>query len=258
MLIASWNVNSIRARIERVTAWLRTTQPDVLCMQELKVEEKGFPGGAFADAGYHWVAACQKTYNGVAILSKTPIADVVRGLDDGVEDGQQRLISGTVGGLRILSVYAPNGQSVGSDKWQYKLEWLERLRAHLAKRYDDNTPLVVAGDFNVAPEARDVHDPMEWEPSVLYHPEARAALSRLRGFGLHDAFRLHHQEPGFYSWWDYRMLGFPKNRGLRIDQLWLTAPLVGRCRTSSAPASRPVRRRRRRRDGGIPTSTRRR
>jgi exodeoxyribonuclease-3 len=224
MVIASWNVNSIRARIDRVSAWLRATQPDVLCLQELKVEEKGLP----AFDGYHCAAACQKTYNGVAILSKTPIADVAVGLDDGIEDGQQRLISGTVGGLRILSVYAPNGQSVGSDKWQYKLAWLERLRKHLA-RYDHSTPLVMAGDFNVAPEAKDVHDPMEWEPQVLYHPEARAAMMRVRGFGLHDTFRLHHGGPGFYTWWDYRMLSFAKNRGLRIDQIFVTEPLVARC-----------------------------
>lgn len=222
MLIASWNVNSIRARLERVTSWLRATQPDVLCMQELKVAEKDFPGEAFAAAGYHWVAACQKTYNGVALVAKVPIGDVAIGLDDGGDETQQRLISGTVGGIRILSVYAPNGQSVGSDKWQYKLEWLERLRVHLERHYHQSAPLVVAGDFNVAPEARDVHDPMEWEPSVLYHPEARAAMARLRSFGLHDTFRMHHQEPGFYSWWDYRMLGFPKNRGLRIDQIFVT------------------------------------
>jgi exodeoxyribonuclease-3 len=225
MLIASWNVNSIRARIDRVTAWLRAAQPDVVCLQELKAEEKDLP----AFEGYHCAAACQKTYNGVALLSKTPITDVVRGFGDQVDDPQQRLISGTIAGVRILSVYAPNGQSVGSDKWQYKLEWIERLRQHLERSYSATTPLVVAGDFNVAPEARDVHDPLEWEPSVLYHPEARAALMRLRGLGLHDSFRLHHSQPGFYSWWDYRMLSFPKNRGLRIDQILVSEPLRARC-----------------------------
>src|SRR4051812_8005778 len=223
MLIASWNVNSIRARVERVAAWLKATQPDVVCLQELKAEEKDLP----AFEGYHHAAACQKTYNGVAILAKTPISDVACG--DGVEDGQARLIAGTVGGVRILSVYAPNGQSVGSDKWHYKLAWLERLRAHLDDKYRDGTPLVMAGDFNVAPEARDVHDPGEWEPSVLYHPEARAAMARVRDFGLEDSFRLHHQDGGFYSWWDYRLLSFPKNRGLRIDQIFMTAPLAARC-----------------------------
>jgi exodeoxyribonuclease-3 len=222
MLVASWNVNSIRARLDRVVAWLAEKQPDVVCLQELKVAEKALPGEAFEAAGYKWVAACQKTYNGVAILAKTPIEDVACGLDDGEEDGQARLISGTVGGLRILSAYAPNGQSVGSDKWAYKLRWLERLRRHLDGHYHKSARLVVAGDFNVAPEARDVHDPAEWEPSVLFHPEARAALAAVRGFGLSDTFRQHHGGPGFYSWWDYRMLGFPKNRGLRIDHVFIT------------------------------------
>ena len=135
---------------------------------------------------------------------------------------QQRLISGTVNGLRILSVYAPNGQSVGSDKWEYKLRWLARLGEHLDRHYSRATPLVVAGDFNVAPEARDVHDPEEWEPSVLFHPKAREAMTEVRSFGLDDSFRRHHQGPGFYSWWDYRLLSFPKNRGLRIDQIFVT------------------------------------
>jgi exodeoxyribonuclease-3 len=224
MLIASWNVNSIRARLDRVQAWLQATQPDVVCLQELKAEEMP----PVIDWGYQHAAHCQKTYNGVAILAKAPIEDVVCG--DGVDDGQARLIAGTVGGIRILSVYAPNGQSVGSDKWQYKLAWLERLRAHLDKTYTRNTPLVLAGDFNVAPEARDVHDPAEWEPSVLYHPEARAAMARVREFGLYDTFRLHHKDGGFYSWWDYRLLSFPKNRGLRIDQIFVSEPLVARCK----------------------------
>jgi exodeoxyribonuclease-3 len=224
MLIASWNVNSIRARLDRVQAWLQAAQPDVVCLQELKAEEMP----PVIDWGYQHAAHCQKTYNGVAILAKAPIEDVVCG--DGVDDGQARLIAGTVGGIRILSVYAPNGQSVGSDKWQYKLAWLERLRAHLDKTYTRNTPLVLAGDFNVAPEARDVHDPAEWEPSVLYHPEARAAMARVRELGLYDTFRLHHKDGGFYSWWDYRLLSFPKNRGLRIDQIFVSEPLVARCK----------------------------
>jgi exodeoxyribonuclease-3 len=230
MLIASWNVNSIRARIERVTAWLQARKPDVVCMQELKVEEKELPVEAFTQLGYRSVQACQKTYNGVAILAKAPLDYVACGLDDGVDDPQQRLIAATVNGVRVICVYAPNGQGVGSDKWSYKLAWMERLRAYLAKRCDRNAPLVLCGDFNVAPEPRDVHDPAEWESSTLFHPEARAALERVRSWGLYDSFRLHHQDPGFYSWWDYRMLGFPKNRGLRIDHLFVTEPLVPRCK----------------------------
>jgi exodeoxyribonuclease III len=232
MLIATWNVNSIRARIDRVTAWLSAKQPDVLCMQELKVEEKDLPVDAFAALGYQSAHACQKTYNGVAILAKRPIENVLCGLSDGAEDNQQRLIAGTVDGIRILSVYVPNGQSVGSEKWNYKLEWMSRLREYLEKHCDKNAPLILCGDFNVAPEARDVHDPMEWEPTTLFHIDARTALERVRSWGLYDAFRLHHQDPGFYSWWDYRMLGFPKNRGLRIDHLFITEPLIARCKDS--------------------------
>ncbi len=232
MLIATWNVNSIRARIERVTAWIAAKQPDVLCMQELKVAENDYPREAFAALGYQSAHACLKTYNGVAILAKTPLADVVRGLDDGVDDPQQRLVAATVGGIRFLSAYFPNGQSVGADKWSYKLAWMERLRSYLERRCDPGAPLALCGDFNVAPDARDVHDPAEWEPSTLFHPEARAGLERVRGWGLRDAFRLHHQDPGFYSWWDYRMLGFAKNRGLRIDHLFLTETLAKRCRDS--------------------------
>jgi exodeoxyribonuclease-3 len=232
MLIATWNVNSIRARIERVTAWLTAKQPDVLCMQELKVEEKDYPLEAFAQLGYQSVHACQKTYNGVAILTKAPLSAVTRGFDDGVEDPQQRLIAGTIGDIRIINVYMPNGQSVGSDKWVYKLQWMNRLRAYLSKHCDPKAPLLLCGDFNVAPEARDVHDPMEWEPTTLYHPEARAALEQVRSWGFHDAFRLRHEDAGLYSWWDYRMLGFPKGRGLRIDHMFVTEPLVARCQDS--------------------------
>jgi exodeoxyribonuclease-3 len=230
MLIATWNVNSIRARIERVTAWLAAQKPDVLCLQELKVEEKDYPVEAFRAVGYESVQACQKTYNGVAILSRRPMSDVQRGLDDGVEDPQARLIEATVDGVRMVNVYAPNGQVVGSDKWSYKLAWLDRLRAHLERKHDRAAPLVLCGDFNVAPEPRDVHDPLEWEPSVLFHPEARHALERVRAWGFRDAFRMHHHDPGFYTWWDYRMLGFPKNRGLRIDHVFVTEPLTARCK----------------------------
>jgi exodeoxyribonuclease-3 len=175
------------------------------------------------------VHACQKTYNGVAILARAPISDVQFGLGDGVEDAQQRLIAGTVDGVRILSAYVPNGQEVGSDKYLYKLQWMERLRAYLEGNCDRQAPLILCGDFNVAPEPRDVHAPAEWESSVLFHADVRAALERVRAWGLTDTLRMHHQEPGLYSWWDYRMLGFPKNRGLRIDHVFVTEPLARRC-----------------------------
>lgn len=229
MRLASWNVNSIRARQERVLAWLDAKRPDVLCMQELKVEEKDFPAEAFEALGYRVVRACQKTYNGVAIAARVEISDVVSGLDDGEDDPQQRLIAGTVDGVRILSAYVPNGQAVGTDKYVYKLKWLKRLRAYLERRCDRDAPLVLCGDFNVAPDERDVHAPAEWLDSTLFHPEVRAALEEVRTWGLVDTFRQLHAEPGFYSWWDYRMLGFPKNRGLRIDHVFATETLARRC-----------------------------
>ncbi|HZS40052.1 MAG TPA: exodeoxyribonuclease III [Polyangia bacterium] len=229
MKLATWNVNSIRARLERVLAWLDERKPDVLCMQELKVEEEDFPADAFRERGYHVAHACQKTYNGVAIVARAPLADVACGLDDGIEDPQARLVGATVNGVRVLSAYVPNGQTVGSDKYEYKLKWLARLRDYLDKHARADQPLVLCGDFNVAPEARDVYDPPGWENETLYHVDARAALERVRAWGLVDTFRLHHQEAGAYSWWDYRMLSFQHGKGLRIDHVFATEPLARRC-----------------------------
>ncbi len=229
MIIASWNVNSIRARRERVLPWLSSVRPDVLCLQELKTEEKDFPVEAFTELGYHVAGVFQKTYNGVAILSRTPISDVKVGLDDGVDDPQARLIAGTVEGVRILCCYVPNGGVVGSDKYAYKLTWLSRLRRYLEVRHAPTEPLLVAGDFNVAPDERDVYNPVAWASESLFHVDSRKAIEELCSFGLKDTFRLHPQEAGVYSWWDYRMLGFAKNRGLRIDLLLATEPLSRRC-----------------------------
>src|SRR5258706_74499 len=203
-------------------------RPDVCCRQELKVEEKDFPSEAFTAIGYHVARVCQKTYNGVAILARAPVADVACGLDDGDDDPQARLIAGTVDGVRVISAYVPNGQTVGSDKYAYKLRWLERLRAYLDARGDRAQPLILCGDFNVAPEARDVHDPAAWENETLFHIDSRTALERVRAWGLVDAVRLHHAQAGLYSWLDYRMLGFPKNRGLRIDHVLVTPALRAR------------------------------
>lgn len=229
MKLACWNVNSVRARLPRLLAWLEAEQPDVVCLQELKVEDGDFPRLELDALGYRAVVHGQRTYNGVGILARTEPQDVVRGLGDGVDDPQSRLIAATVAGVRVVCVYVPNGSEVGSDKWDYKRAWLGRLRAWLDRHADMKSPLVLCGDFNVAPEARDVHDPAAWEPSVLYHPEARAALANVTAFGLRDTLRLHHAEAGLYSWWDYRMLGFPKNRGLRIDLILATEPLAARC-----------------------------
>jgi exodeoxyribonuclease-3 len=233
VLVASWNVNSIRAREERLLRWLDARKPDVVCLQELKVEDQDFPFEAVEAAGYRAAVWGQRTYNGVAILAKTEPALVKKGIDDEVDDLQARLITARVGGLHVVNVYAPNGAEVGTDKWAYKLEWMKRLRAHLDRRFDPREPLVLCGDFNVAPEARDVHDPRAWEPSVLFHRDARAALQQVVAFGLQDTLRLHTQEAGLYSWWDYRMLAFPKNRGLRIDLILATGPVATSCTAAS-------------------------
>src|SRR6266545_1224012 len=182
--IVTWNVNSIRARTERVLPWLAAVQPDVLCMQELKVEPEKFPYEEFRAAGWHVELTAQKTYNGVAIVSKVPPTEVRVGLEDGVEDPQARMISATVAGVRIVCVYVPNGQEVGTDKYEYKLQWMDRLRRHLDDKYDRAQPLLVCGDFNVAPEAKDVHDPVAWAKETLFHIDARTALERVRTWGL--------------------------------------------------------------------------
>jgi exodeoxyribonuclease III len=229
MKLATWNVNSIRAREERLLRWLGKHQPDVLCLQELKVTDDAFPLLPIQSLGYHAAVHGQKTYNGVAVLSRAESADVERGFGDGDDDPQARLVTARVGGVHVVSAYVPNGSEVGSDKWAYKMEWLKRLRAWLDRRFAKTDLVALCGDFNVAPEARDVCDPAAWEPSVLFHPEARAALENVRAWGLVDAFRQHHEGPGFYTWWDYRMLAFPKGRGLRIDHVFLSAPLAAKC-----------------------------
>ncbi|HWV36871.1 MAG TPA: exodeoxyribonuclease III [Vulgatibacter sp.] len=230
MLLATWNVNSVRARRDRLVAWLAKHQPDVLCLQELKIEASGLEALALEETGYRLAGNCQRTYNGVAILSKDPLEDVAIGLGDGEDDPQARFIAATVRGIRVLCVYVPNGGEVGSDKYEYKLRWLERLRAYLDRNCDPSRPLAICGDFNVAPEARDVYDPAAMEGDTLFHPASRAALAKVMDWGLVDAFRIHQDAAGLYSWWDYRMLGFPKNRGLRIDLILTTRPLAERVR----------------------------
>ncbi|MDP9121209.1 MAG: exodeoxyribonuclease III [Acidobacteriota bacterium] len=228
MKIATWNVNSIRQRIDRVAAWTGRERPDVLCLQETKCVDELFPLEPFTSQGYHVELYGQRTYNGVAILSLTPMTEVVRGLPDDPPDADRRLLAATIAGVRVVDIYVPNGQSVESEKFPFKLRWLERLHAFLAATASPRDPLLLLGDFNIAPEDRDVHDPELWRGQVLFHPLEHEALGRLTGWGLHDLFRLHHAEGGFYSWWDYRMLGFPKNRGLRIDLVLGTAPMRDR------------------------------
>ena len=229
MKIATWNVNSIRARLERAVAWLGKQRPDVVCLQELKAVDDAFPYDAMRDAGYHSVVHGQKTYNGVAILSRSEPADSECGLGDDVDDPQARLVSAVIDGVRILSAYVPNGAEVGSDKYAYKLDWMQRLRDHLDRRFAPSDPLVLCGDFNVARFDDEVADPDGWAGTVLCHPTARDALERVREWGFTDVFRTHHPDGGIYSWWDYRAGAFHRNDGLRLDHVFATEPLAARC-----------------------------
>jgi exodeoxyribonuclease-3 len=233
MKIASWNVNSIRKRLDRVIPWLAEHGPDVLCLQETKVEDDAFPRAEIEAAGYHVSCHGQKAYNGVALLTREPARDLVRGFGDEVQDPQARFLMATVGDVRVGTVYVPNGQEVGSEKFRYKLDWLKRLRQWLAAHADADVPLALCGDINIAPDDRDVYDPVAWKDQVLCHPDERAALAEIRGWGLVDSFRQHHAEAGLYSWWDFRQLCFPKNLGLRIDLILCTAPLAARCTSAS-------------------------
>ncbi|MDQ3263633.1 MAG: exodeoxyribonuclease III [Myxococcota bacterium] len=231
MKIASWNINSVRARLPRFIEYLEKGRPDVLCVQELKCQEHEFPTEEVQAAGYLAALHGQKTYNGVAILTRQelgPATEVVKGLSDDEDDAHARLIAGTVGGIRILSVYAPNGQEVGSEAYVYKLRWYQRLRRYLDTRQRKDQPLIVTGDFNVAPSPIDVHDPGLWEGQTLCSQPEREALAELMAFGLTDTYRLKNPETQAFSWWDYRQLSFPKNKGLRIDHVLVSAPLLPR------------------------------
>lgn len=228
MHVATWNVNSIRAREERVLGWLEATKPDVLCLQELKVPDDKFPREAVEALGYQVETHGQRTYNGVAILARAPLADVVRGFGDDDADDHARFIAATTLGVRVMCAYVPNGHTPDSPKFQYKLRWFERLGAHLARTLDPASPALLCGDFNVAPTDLDVHDPVAWQGQVLCTPEERAALARVLEGRLIDVVRRLHPDERIYSWWDYRQLAFPKNRGLRIDHIVATPPLVAR------------------------------
>lgn len=229
MRVATWNVNSIRSRVERVVAWTERERPDVLCLQEIKTTDDGFPVERFAELGYHAEVFGQKTYNGVAILSLEPLSKVVRNLPDDEEEAPRRLIAGTVAGVRIVNVYVPNGQSPESDKFVYKMDWLARLRAFLDETAKPGGSLLLLGDFNIAPEERDVRYIDLWRGHIHFHPKEHAALARITSWGLHDLLRKHHEEGGLYSWWDYRQLAFQKNNGLRIDLILGTKRMLNRC-----------------------------
>jgi len=228
MKIVSWNINSLRRRQERLLTWLASTEPDIVCLQETKCTDEQFPVLDLKAAGYHSAFHGQKSYNGVAILSKIEPTEVRPALCDEEEDPQARVIAATIAGLRIYSIYAPNGQAVGSPAYDYKMRWYERLRDCLQRKSPDRQ-LVVCGDFNVAPKDEDIYDPDLWRGAIMCSEGERKVFDELCATGLVDTLRLHHPEPGLFSWWDYRMLSFPKNRGLRIDAILASSSLASRC-----------------------------
>src|SRR6185295_5277595 len=214
--IATWNVNSLRVRGEQLQEWLRAVQPDVVALQETKMQDPDFPQPEFTAAGYHSVFSGQKTYNGVALLSKLPMTGFVRDIPD-FDDPHRRVLAATIGRFRVINLYVPNGQAPGSEKYAYKMKWLAALTKWLAVEAAQHPGLVVLGDFNIAPEDRDVHDPAAWVGCVHVSPEERAALRGILDIGLVDAFRQFEQPDKSFSWWDYRQGAFRRNNGLRID-----------------------------------------
>lgn len=230
MRVVSWNINSLRRRMDRLLAWLRETQPDVVCLQETKCTDEQFPALELRNAGYHSAAHGQKSYNGVAILAKQELNDVRASLCDEENDPQARVIAATIARVRVYCIYAPNGQAVGSPAYSYKLRWYERLRHCIVR---DNSPnLFVCGDFNVAPEDNDVHDPALWRGAIMCSDGERAAFRALCESRLIDTLRLHHHGVGPFTWWDYRMLSFQRDKGLRIDAVLATNQLAQRCRAA--------------------------
>lgn len=226
--IATWNVNSIRARIEHLTTWLKDAAPDVVGVQETKVQDADFPLAELEALGYHTLYSGQKSYNGVALLSKEPATLIATELP-GFDDPQRRVLAAKVAGITLLNLYVPNGSEVGSEKYAYKLAWLDALGDWVARLAADGEPLMLVGDFNIAPDDRDVHDPDAWRGKILCSDDERERLNRLLGLGLTDVFRQFEQAPGSFSWWDYRGGGFRRNEGLRIDLILASATLAERC-----------------------------
>ncbi|MDR0737007.1 MAG: exodeoxyribonuclease III [Zoogloeaceae bacterium] len=231
MKIATWNVNSLKVRLAHLLDWIAQSGTDVVCLQETKLEDANFPHAELAAAGYQTACSGQKTYNGVALLSRYPLEDVQIG-NPCFPDAQKRLIAATIHGIRVVSAYFPNGQAVGSDKYAYKLEWLAALTRWLGEELAAHRELALCGDFNIAPEDRDVYNPAAWAGQILCSQPERAAFSALLDLGLQDSFRLFPQPEKSFSWWDYRQLGFVKNHGLRIDHILLSTPLAARVRAA--------------------------
>ncbi|MCD6046072.1 MAG: Exodeoxyribonuclease [Gammaproteobacteria bacterium] len=225
--LATWNINSLRVRLEQVLAWLQEHKPDVLALQEIKVTDELFPVEVFTALGYHVAVLGQPTYNGVAILSRVPLKDVVAGIPD-YDDPQKRVLAATVGELRVICVYVPNGASVDSEKYVYKLQWFDRLLAYVKNTLTAHPQTIILGDYNIAPEDRDVHDPVAWQGHALVSPKERACFEALLALGLSDTFRVLAPEDNSYTWWDYRMNGFKRNHGLRIDHILATPAVMAR------------------------------
>ena len=232
MRIATWNVNSLKVRLPQLLEWMARRAPDIVCLQETKCEDQSFPVDEIRSQGYHVVFSGQKTYNGVAIVSRLPVEDVAAGIP-GFPDEQKRVLAASAGGVRVVCVYCPNGESIESSKYGYKLAWYAALREWLREALTRHPKLVLLGDFNVAPEDRDVHDPRLWAGRVLFSEPERAALRGLFELGLHDSFRLFEQPEKSFSWWDYRMNAFKRNLGLRIDHILVSQPLAVQTRAST-------------------------
>jgi len=227
--LATWNVNSLKVRLPHLLGWLDADTPDIVCLQETKTDDPKFPAAEIEAAGYHVAWSGQKTYNGVAIVSRDPIAEVINGIA-GFADEQKRVIAATIDSVRVIDAYVPNGQSVVSDKYRYKLDWLNAFTRYLEEQLARYPELAVVGDFNIAPESRDVHDPKAWEGQVLCSAAERDAFNGLLGLGLVDSFRLFEQPEKSYTWWDYRLNAFRRSMGLRIDHILLSPALAKRCR----------------------------
>ena len=226
--VASWNVNSLNVRLPHVLAWCDSAQPDILALQETKLTDDRFPVEALLEAGYHSVYSGQKTYNGVAILSRQPAVDRVTDID-GLDDPQRRILAATIGDVRIIDLYVVNGSEVGSEKYAYKLHWLEQVNRYVASEMQKHDKVIVLGDFNIAPEDRDVYDPEAWHEKILCSTPEREALRKMLGFGLVDTFRMFEQKENTWSWWDYRMAAFRRNMGLRIDLVLASKALAENC-----------------------------
>ena len=236
MKIATWNVNSLRIRLPQLLEWAALIKLDVIAVQETKVTDKDFPIKEIEDAGYHVAFSGQKTFNGVAILSKKPLKEIVTDLP-AIEDKERRVLAATIGDTRVLNLYVPNGQSVDSEKYHYKLKWFEALHDYVKAQLKKYPKLVLVGDFNVAPEDRDVYDPAAWAGNVLVSSKERKALQKVMALGLSDAFRLFDQPEKSYSWWDYRRLAFQRNRGLRLDLILVSETLAKKCKSCSIDKS---------------------